>query len=264
MIHTFGTMGTVVSIDLPGATNDAATAAALGDVESAFSGADATFSLYRAETPLSRVASGEITLAAAGDDVIEAYASAIQWRRLTGGAFTPNRPDGVIDLSGIVKARTIAAGAAALISAGIEHWCINAGGDILTAGNPATGASWTVGIVDPADRGALFTAVTLTSARPAVATSGSAERGDHIWRSSDPHDFRHDQRDARLVQVSVIAGDIVTADVLATAIVAGGVTTREILADNWPIDVLTIDGRGRATMTPGFEAAMRSVHRPTG
>ena len=37
------------------------------------------------------------------------YSRALRWRSRTDDAFTPHRPDGVIDLSGIVKAEAMAA-----------------------------------------------------------------------------------------------------------------------------------------------------------
>ena len=81
----------------------------------------------------------------------------------------------------------------------------------------------------------------------AVATSGSAERGDHIWTQpgAGPSPF---------VQVSVAAGDILTADVLATAIVAGGRPALDEFADRFPIDVLAVLGDGVAARDPRLAA----------
>jgi thiamine biosynthesis lipoprotein len=110
-----------------------------------------------------------------------------------------------------------------------------------------------IGVVDPFDRAALVCAVVLRGERRAVATSGSAERGDHIWLGGDP-------AQADFVQATVIANDIVTADVLATAIVAAGRAGLDDLCDRWPIDVLTVDREGWMLATPGFRAALaRSV-----
>jgi FAD:protein FMN transferase len=58
------------------------------------------------------------------------------------------------------------------------------------------------------------------------------------------------------VQVSVIAGDIVTADVLATAIVAGGRDALDDVTDHWPVDVLAIDRSGAMLASRGFRDAM--------
>ncbi|WP_440711517.1 FAD:protein FMN transferase [Herbiconiux sp. YIM B11900] len=243
-VHVFDTMGTTVSLRFAGAL---AAASVLGEVEAVFREFDHLFSLYRADSELSRVARGELSLTRADASVGEAYAEALDWARRTGGAFTPHRPDGVIDLSGIVKAQAMAAAAPLLECAGETHWMLGVGGDILTRGT-FHDQPWTVGVVDPGDRSALLCTIGLTSTRTALATSGSAERGEHIWRSgglAQPH-YR---------QVTVRAGDIVTADVLATAIVAGGPGRCQEILDNFDVDMVAIDDRGSITATPALQHA---------
>jgi thiamine biosynthesis lipoprotein len=58
------------------------------------------------------------------------------------------------------------------------------------------------------------------------------------------------------LQVTVVADDILTADVLATAIVAGGESMLREACGSWDIDVLTVDLAGELTATPGFRAAL--------
>lgn len=53
-------------------------------------------------------------------------------------------------------------------------------------------------------------------------------------------------------QVSVVAADIVTADVLATAIVAGGLQILNRATDGWDIEVLAVRAGGELLATPGF------------
>jgi len=87
--------------------------------------------------------------------------------------------------------------------------------------------------------------VTASTQLPAVATSGIAERGEHIWRRAGGDLF---------AQVSVAAGDIVTADVLATAIVAGGLDTLRLATDRWPAEVIAVTRSGEICATPAFRA----------
>ena len=257
---TFTCMGTVISVTTPAAvstgsatgrneTADAA-GAAVAAVERVFAGLDARFSLYRPDSEASKLARGEITLRKASAELQDRYADAAAWRLLTGGAFTPERPDGVLDLSGIIKGYAILRAGTALRALGLEDWCLNAGGDVLVSGSPApgSGASWHTGIVDPADRTGLAAAFPLggTSRFCSLATSGSAERGDHIWTAGTGR--------ADFVQVSVAAADIVTADVLATAIVAGGRPMLDRATDNWDVEVLAILADGGLLGTPGFRA----------
>lgn len=240
MRHVFDTMGTVASIDLP-----ASHVGHLDAIEALFQVADERFSLYRSDSELSRIATDELTLAHASVALRASYERAIEWRIATDGLFTPLRPDGVLDLNGIVKAQAIEAAGAVLDSTGCPFWSINVGGDILVRDK---GGPWVTGIVDPGDSTAILLSLDLGGPRRALATSGSVERGDHIWRGGSwaPSEF---------VQVSVAAADIVTADVLATAIVAGGRAALDNATDRWPIDVLAVGCDGSLLATPGMRAA---------
>jgi thiamine biosynthesis lipoprotein len=234
-------MGTVASITFDSISGDSID---LRSVHGAFDHFDATYSLYRPDSELSLIASHALELGDATAEVRDTYAKALEWRAVTQGEFSPHRPDGAIDLSGIVKALAMNTAGAELTKAGTTNWCLNVGGDILVSGLDNKAEPWAVGIADPFDRGELLTSATLRGSRRACATSGSAERGDHIWTiGGAPTQF---------VQASVIADDIVTADVLATAIIAGGSTALDHSCANWSIDVLTIDKEGEIRMTPGF------------
>ncbi|HXR43251.1 MAG TPA: FAD:protein FMN transferase [Pseudolysinimonas sp.] len=236
---SFATMGTIVSVAVPGQEPRPAVRAA---VEEVFHSFDAEFSLYLPDSPISRVARGELALGDAGDRMLDTYAAALEWRTRTGGDFTPHRPDGVIDLSGIVKALAIEAAGERLTDSGIRAWSLGCGGDVLAAGDAAPGEPWTIGIADPDSRAELLTAVRLTGGRRAVATSGTAERGEHVWRTDDRSTLR---------QVSVVADDIVTADVLATAILAGGTDALDRLTRDHDVDALACSADGMVA-TPGM------------
>ncbi|WP_438353912.1 FAD:protein FMN transferase [Microbacterium sp. CJ88] len=240
-VHVFDTMGTAVSVR----SGDRLDPEAMRSVESVFDAFDRRFSLYRPDSELSRIARGDLALSRASGAVRDCYAEALEWGRRSDGAFTPHRPDGIVDLSGIVKADAIAAAGGVLDGAGIADWLLNAGGDILARGDHA-GEAWRLGIVDPSVRDALLCTVTLGGLGRALATSGTAERGEHIWRHG-PADYR---------QVSVVAGDIVTADVLATAILAGGRRVCDSVAGRFDVDILTVDGDGEMTATTGIRAAL--------
>ncbi|MCS5487647.1 FAD:protein FMN transferase [Curtobacterium flaccumfaciens pv. beticola] len=238
-VRTFETMGTVVS--LRGA--DAPTALAVRDVFVAY---DRRYSLYDPDSALSRIAAGTLRLAAAPQDVRDTYALALDWRERTHGAFTPHRPDGVLDLSGVVKALAIRdAGAVldAVSRAGSADWMLAVGGDVLASGTQGDDP-WQVGVVDPLDRTRVVGVVPLGDDRRAVATSGTAERGEHVWRRAEPV-FR---------QVTVVASDIVTADVLATAVLAGDEHDLASVTEDGSVDVLAFGVDGRVWATPGASA----------
>jgi thiamine biosynthesis lipoprotein len=240
----FRSMGTTVSFRAA----DESTYILIPRLEALFADADARFSLYRPESELSRIAAGELALSASSPQVRGMYALAVHWRQETGGLFTPHRPDGVLDLNGVVKAHTIQAAGALLQDAGKTDWCLNVGGDILADGEQAPGLPWSIGIADPHDRNQLLTRIATRPRRMAIATSGTAERGEHVWRANAVRDVPL----PRLIQVSVVAEDILTADVLATAILAGGPDSLDPLVERYRIDVLTVDDEGGLRGTPGF------------
>jgi FAD:protein FMN transferase len=249
--HVFETMGTVVSLAFRLDPPDRATQ---DEIEREFARWDDRYSLYRPNSELSRVASGEIDLTQASEHLLSTYGLATEWRSATGGAFTAHRPDGVIDLSGIVKAEAIRAAGDILQAADVVDWAITVGGDLLISPARAGNRPWTVGIVDPSNRGELLTSIALSDGRRACATSGVAERGDHIWRTTAAPHF---------AQATVVADDIVTADVLATAIIAGGTETLDLACRTWSIDVITVDDNGDIRMTAGAARAMHLAAEQT-
>ena len=278
--RTFTCMGTVISLTVPTDTRKAPQAAvdeleaATAVVERLFTGLDSVFSLYRPDSEAGRLARGELALPEASAEMRERYEEAAEWRLLTEGAFTAERPDGALDLSGIVKGHAIREAGMSLLALGMANWCLNAGGDVLVSGSPHPGsdAPWRAGIVDPADRRTLLTGFPLgglplggfplegfpSGGCPpgektadggtlvALATSGSAERGDHIWSAT--------ARAAEFLQVSVAAADVVTADVLATAIVAGGIPMLNRATAMWDIEALAVRTNGDLLATQGFRA----------
>ncbi|WP_231595501.1 FAD:protein FMN transferase [Salinibacterium sp. SWN1162] len=251
MRRAFATMGTMASIELP-----AAWASEVSEVQRIFRMIDDRYSLYSPDSELSLIAAGHTSLSHASAPLLGSYARALEWRSATSGNFSPHRPDGTIDLNGIVKAEAIEQAGEHLVAVGCPEWSINVGGDILvspTGAAPCATASASplgsevmrAGIAEPLSPTELLCSLELRHPRRAIATSGSAQRGDHIWRagSIEPVSF---------VQVSVVANDIVTADVLATAIVAGGHAALDDVTDRWDVDVITVDRAGALSATPGL------------
>ena len=184
---------------------------------------DRIFSLYKPESPLSQLARGEAAVRDLPPIVSKIWDACEEWESLTEGWFSAFTPQHTFDPSGIVKTWAAQAAADHLINHGILDFTINAGGDVLIS-DAATGQDdWRVGIHKPVsiaapDAGSLAVLDLRGSPFRAVATSGSAERGLHIWNPKAPERAAADE----LVQVSVVARDLVTADVWATAAFAMG------------------------------------------
>ncbi|WP_431279913.1 FAD:protein FMN transferase [Leifsonia poae] len=200
-------MGIPMSMDVrdPGDHGDVARAAfaSLRD-------ADARFSTYRADSEVSRANRGELKAADFSVDLREVIgigAAAAEW---SGGAFRIRNPDGTLDLDGVVKGWAAARAGDILKAAGLHDFCVNAGGDVVVAGAPIAGERWNVGVRSPDDPNRMLAVLAVTDA--AVATSGAYERGQHIV------DGRQGEPARGMRSVTVVADDLTTADVLATAV----------------------------------------------
>ena len=237
MRQTFETMGTVASVALD-------QPASIDSARVVFDSYDEMFSLYRRESLMSALARGDLTLATAPEVVRQEYARAVDWRATTGGWFTPHRPDGVIDLSGTIKAVAMQRAVDGLVSRRLSG-LLGVGGDIAVIGEPL--APPRIGIADPRDRTRMLATVELGTRR-AIATSGLSERGNHIWRSYG---------ESGIIQATVLADDILTADVLATALVAAGAEHADELTMAFDVDTLLVLDDQTLLATPRFIASAR-------
>lgn len=121
--------------------------------------------------------------------------------------------NGVFDPSGIVKGWAIGQ-AAKMMHRRTNNFYIEAGGDLQVGGVSPSGDPWKIGIRNPFSRQENIAVVRLTDG--AVATSGTAIRGQHIY---DPV---HAKELTGIVSLSVIAPNIIDADRMATAAFAMG------------------------------------------
>ncbi|WP_240322603.1 FAD:protein FMN transferase [Austwickia chelonae] len=237
-------MGTVLSLTL----SVPEPARLAGQVAGLLDEIEGRFSLHRPGSESCRLNRGEIALDGVSETFRFCHELAMQWCRATDGAFAPVGPGGCLDLSGVVKAYAMQQVADELAVQGLADWCLNVGGDVLVDGSDLGGGaerSWTAGIVDPDDRSRLFSQFTLSRRYPALATSGVAERGGHIWSTPGAEPF---------VQVSVAGPDIVCADVLATAVLAGGRPVLDLACARWDVAVLAVAQDGGLFATPHFLA----------
>jgi thiamine biosynthesis lipoprotein len=210
-------MGIPMSIDIREAGGGAPSPDAAWAAERAFAvlrEADARFSTYRPDSEVSRANAARGAVAEASPDFREVVAIGERMARASGGAFRIRRADGTWDLDGVVKGWAAARAARVLDAAGIRDFCLNAGGDVVVSGSPGDGRPWSVGIRSPHSPGDMLAVLAVTDA--GVATSGLYERGPHIV------DGRDGSIPTGLISVTVVADDLATADVLATAVFALG------------------------------------------
>ncbi len=229
-------MGMPVSIHLRG--GDVAGPHAAAAVAGAFATLrqmDRIFSTWRDDSEIMRLRREELTLRQCDPLVAESIALGELASRLTHGAFTTLLPsDGQLafDPTGLVKGWAVDLAAVALQHLPGTSYCINAGGDLLVGAHadlPDAGPDaipWRVGIEDPRHPAAIAGSLVLT--RGAVATSGTAARGAHLW---DPV---AEAMVGRAGSVTVTGPTLLWADIWATALFVGGEATRETFASNAP------------------------------
>ncbi|MEA2151099.1 MAG: FAD:protein transferase [Solirubrobacteraceae bacterium] len=233
-------MGMPVEVEL----HDEVAAPAVDEVFAWLRRVDATFSTYRPDSEISRIARGELAERDASANVRRVLERCEALRAQTGGYFDA-RAGGVLDPSGLVKGWAVERAARLLEVAGARNFCLYAGGDVVVRGRPACGVRWRIGIQHPL-RGDRVAAV-LESERLAVATSGEYARGAHIL---DPHTGAPP---AGVLSVTIAGPDLGTADAYATAAFAMGAGGPEWTRAIAPYEAMTVLADERVLLTPGFE-----------
>ncbi|MEA2130256.1 MAG: FAD:protein transferase [Solirubrobacteraceae bacterium] len=204
---------------------------------------DATFSTFRPDSEISRIARGELAEADAAADVRRVLDRCETLRVRTGGYFDA-RAGGRLDPSGLVKGWAVERAARLLELAGARNFCLYAGGDVIVRGRPAPDARWRIGIQHPLidDR----VAAVLESEDLAVATSGEYERGRHIL---DPH---RGLPPGGVLSVTIAGPDLGTADAYATAAFAMGERGPDWTLGIAPYEAMTVLAGEQVLLTPGF------------
>ena len=191
--HVERVMGTAVRFVADGAAPDA-----IAEAVAWLHWVDRTFSVHRPDSEVIRLRRGDLTEDQAHPEVRAVLERCMALRIVSDGSFD-HRPEDGLDPSGYVKGWAIERAAELLGDCGDFH--IDAGGDIAVRGRCR------VGIRDPGDSSNTLLAVELVD--QAIATSGSYERGEHIWGPGNA-----------MASVSVIGPDLGTADALSTALYA--------------------------------------------
>jgi thiamine biosynthesis lipoprotein len=220
--------------------------------------ADEIFSLYKPDSPLSRLARGETSVAKCPPAVEAVWNLCEDWEKATDGYFSPFTLEHTFDPSGLVKTWAAQRAIDALVRKGVSDFTLNAGGDIWLSDELTDSKDWKVGIGKPvtvaSEEAGLLTVVNLQNTEfRAIATSGSAERGEHIWNPQSAS-----MVSGNLVQVSILAKDLVTADVWATACFAQGESAIDRIAREPGIEGLFVFADGRVDGTDGFAEVLRA------
>lgn len=204
-------MGVPMSLDLR-APDDGRSRAAARAAFDLLRAEDARFSPFRTSSELRRYERGLV--GSPSPELTEVLRIAADARAASGGAFDIRRPGGGLDANGVVKGWAVQRPVGLLRADGFGDLCFNAGGDVVVAGGPEPGQGWAVAVRSPSAPDELIARVEVREG--AVATSGTYERGPHVW------DGRTGRAADGLLAATVVAGDLTTADVLATSVLALG------------------------------------------
>ena len=268
-------MGTVFSIAAPDSVEPKIFEYAWSEACALLQRIEEIYSPFIPDSPVSRMRDGRLSpadldsqpdlSATEAEDFREVLGLCAQLRRESDGGFDAwavgDPPS--FDPSGAVKGWAAERASALLVAHGVPAHLLNAGGDVrLRAGGDAAATPWNVGVEDPHRPDQVL--VTLTVANGAVATSGTRQRGSHVW---DP--LRHRPAEG-LAQVTIVGPDLALADGYATAALALGERARTFLTRlgaHGPYQGCTVDDAQGVWWTEGFEEhapALRGLLRPTG
>ena len=175
---------------------------------------DQIFSTYISTSQVSKLRNNEIEIEDTHPYLQKVWHSCLEIKELTDGAFDPWALPGGFDPSGYVKGWAADQISDQLINLGAKHIQVNAGGDISVRGGKDANTAWKIGVAHPNQSDQVSKIYEITNG--AIATSGTAERGDHII---DPF--------SKTIAVgarsaTVTGPDAGMADALATALIVSG------------------------------------------
>ena len=218
VVRTHPVMGTMASLHVHDEVDPVVLDAAIDLVWTELDRLEAMFSTFRSSSEISRINRGELHLLDASPEVIEVVDACTWLEHVSNGAFRARRPgDMIVDPAGFVKGWATELAAQHLDRAGLRQWYLSVGGDIQTRGAARKGSPWRVGITDPNCDDPLALGAIVEISGDAIATSGTAARGRHLW------DGRTDRPAESLASMTVVGPHLTWADAFATAAFVMGI-----------------------------------------
>jgi thiamine biosynthesis lipoprotein len=232
-------MGTMASVHVHDQADVSVVDAAVDAMWSELERLEQIFSTFRNTSEVSRINRGELHLLDASPEVIEVVDACTWLEHASDGAFRARRPgDRLIDPAGFVKGWAAELAAKCLDRAGLQNWYLSVGGDIQTRGTAGDGSAWRIAIADPNSDDPRAIRAMVEVVGDAVATSGTAARGRHLW------DGRTDQPVEALASMTVVGPHLTWADAFATTAFVMGLEGIEWVArfDGYRALAITMDG----------------------
>lgn len=204
---------------------------------------DARYSPYIDTSDVEKINRGELIAEHYSQELRTILELAESTKHQTSGYFDVWH-NGVFDPSGIVKGWAIQQ-AAALLAGHSRNFYIEAGGDIQAQGYSESGKPWQIGVRNPFDRKQTIAIIALDHG--AIATSGTAIRGQHIY---NPHD---ESPLDDIVSLSVVGERIEDVDRFATAAFAMGRKGIDFIESLPGFEGYMVDKNKTVTETSGWQ-----------
>lgn len=211
---------------------------------------DEKFSPYKQNSEVTLINNSKSKVKNYSSDMQEILKFAEKTKKQTNGFFDINR-SGYMDPSGIVKGWAIYEAAKILDKMGYENYYVDAGGDMQTNGLNTEGKKWAVGIRNPFIKSQNIKVVYLSG--EGIATSGTYEKGNHIYLPANASRPDGMQADNSIVSLTVIGPNVYEADRFSTPAFAMGKEGINFIEKQKDLEGYMINSSGIATMTSGFE-----------
>ena len=239
-IRTHQVMGTMASVHVHDQADGGLIETAIEEMWGELDRLEAMFSTFRPDSEISRINRDELHPLDASPEVVEVIDACTWLEHVSDGAFRARRPvTHELDPAGFVKGWAAELAARSLDRAGLRQWYLSVGGDIQTRGVAHDGSPWRIGIADPNRADTRFVRAMVEVEGLAVATSGIAARGRHVW------DGRSGEAVDAVASMSVVGPHLTWADAFATAAFVMGADGVEWVArfDGYRALAITKDGR---------------------
>jgi len=235
-------MGMPITVEIIG---DTLTQKDIENIFAYFDHVDKVFSTYKQGSEISKINRTEITPEQYSEEMKEVLELSEETKQQTNGFFNIQKLDGTLDPSGLVKGWAIYKAALELKNKGFQNFYVEAGGDVQAEGLNKDGQRWLVGIRNPFMADEIVKVIECSG--NGIATSGTYERGQHIYNPFNPL-----QKITDIVSLTVIGPNVYEADRFATACFAMGKAGINFLEKQPNLEGYMIDTSGVATMTSGF------------
>lgn len=208
-----------------------------------FAHIDKKFSTFKKNSEISKINQGKVKPEESSFEMKEVLKLSELTKRQTNNYFDIKK-DNYIDPSGLVKGWAINNASNLLTKDGYKNFYIDAGGDIQAIGKNSKDKAWSVGIRNPFDTSQIIKVLHLSDR--AVATSGTYERGDHIYNP------KQKDCESNIISLTVIGQNIYDADRFATAAFAMGEAGITFIENLKNFEGYMVNKKRVATQTSGF------------